>query len=412
MATLDIPRVTQVTPASAFRQMGWAFLFLGISIGPSFRLGHENFLIDLLPDFIGYLLIATAANRLVPLHPRARGVRNLGLLLTYLSIPTIIQYTVVTSQSGNITTWRAPLWPLSIIIGLFDLVLVWMLCGLVADLADRVGDVTIEQSAQVRRVVYILLKTLLTGGLVLLLVSPNPELILAGAIAGVVVGLLLLGLMMGLMRKAARMCEDWPASILPPAEARDYARPGGWVFRVLALGGVLLPVALAVGGFYYYHEWDQARAEAWRFGENGGSYSRVGDEFCDHLLAGRIDDAYEITTVDFKSHVSREQLAELARKYVGYKNLPRAGRRGGGDSMSGPAGGDRGSLQLQRVTKSEYITMWDGKTTQVTITICRDRDSILSPTPPPLRVDDFKVDEMVTPERLAPGFGRPGRRLP
>src|SRR5262245_46313260 len=112
MATLSVPPTSWTFPTGAFRQMGWAFLFLGISVGPSFRLGQENFLIDVLPDFVGYLMIATAANRLVPFHGRARGVRNLALLLTYLTIPTIIQYTVVTSQSGNLTTWKAPLWPL------------------------------------------------------------------------------------------------------------------------------------------------------------------------------------------------------------------------------------------------------------------------------------------------------------
>jgi hypothetical protein len=47
----------------------------------------ESFLIDALPDFIGYLMIATAANRLVPLHRLARGVRNLALVLSYLTIP-------------------------------------------------------------------------------------------------------------------------------------------------------------------------------------------------------------------------------------------------------------------------------------------------------------------------------------
>jgi hypothetical protein len=123
MATLHAPTTTQTFPAGAFRQMGWAFVFLGISIGPSFRLGPENFLIDVLPDFVGYLMIATAANRLVPFHRRARTVRNLALLLTYLTIPTIIQYTVVTSQSGNVTTWKAPLWPLAIILVPLELVL-------------------------------------------------------------------------------------------------------------------------------------------------------------------------------------------------------------------------------------------------------------------------------------------------
>src|SRR5262249_42441658 len=188
MATLNAPRTTPAFPAGAFHQIGWAFLFLGISIGPSFQLGHENFLIDVLPDFIGYLMIATAATGSLPFPRRARGVRNLALLLTYLAVPSVIRYTVVTSQSGNITTWTAPLWPLTVAVGLLDLVLVWGLCGLVADLARRAGDEATEQKAQARRVAYVLFKVLLTGGLVLVLVSPTRELIIGGAIAAVAGG--------------------------------------------------------------------------------------------------------------------------------------------------------------------------------------------------------------------------------
>ena len=55
MATLDAPGATIAYPSGAFRQAGWAFLFLGISVGPTLRLGNENFSIDLLPDFVGYL---------------------------------------------------------------------------------------------------------------------------------------------------------------------------------------------------------------------------------------------------------------------------------------------------------------------------------------------------------------------
>jgi hypothetical protein len=401
MSTLDASTRVPQYPDGAFRQIGWAFVFLGISIGPSFRLGNENFMIDLLPDFIGYLMIATAANRLISIHRRARGVRNLALLQTYLSIPTIIHYTVATSQSGNLTTWKVPLWPLGIVPGFLQLVLVWMLCDLVADLARRAGDVTTEQQARVRRVVYIFFAILLIGGVGLVLVSPNRELIIGGAVAVVAVGLILLGLMMGLMRRAERMCEQCLEVALPAAAEGEPARPGGWAYRLLVLGGVLLPVALAVGGYYYYVAWDEEREAEWNnFDESPKQ------KFCDHLLAGRIDEAYEITTVNFKSHVSREQLTELARKYVAYKKPPERGQTGGGSSNSGPAGGDRGSLDFQKMTHSEYITMWDGKTTQVTITIRRDPDSILLPKPPPVKVDEFKVEEKAAPERLAPGFGR------
>jgi len=400
MATLDAPRTTQTFPAGAFRQMGWAFLFLGISIGPSFRLGHESFLIDVLPDFIGYLMIATAANRLVPLHRRARGVRNLALFLSYLTIPTIVQYTVVTSQSGNITTWKAPLWPLAIVLGLFELVLVWMLCGLVAALARRAGDETTEQRARVRRVIYIFFKILLTGGLALVLVSPNRGLIIGGALAAVVVGLVLLGLMMGLMWRAERMCAERPEVAWTPTGLDDNARPGGWVFCLLALGGVLLPIALSVGSFWYYQEWREARDKAQA--SNSGPYPEyvpVRQAFYADLLAGRIDEAYESTTADFRTRISRERLAELARKYAAYVNRPERDR---GPSGVGSSGGFYDFL-----SEYEYAEVAQGKIVQVNLTIRRDRDSILLRRPPPLKVDDFNVEEKAAAEQQWPGFGRP-----
>jgi hypothetical protein len=400
MATLDAARTTWTFPAGAFRQIGWAFLFLGISIGPSFRLGHESFLIDVLPDFVGYLMIATAANRLVPLHRRARGVRNLALFLSYLSIPTIIQYTVVTSQSGNITTWKAPLWPLAIVLGLFELMLVWMLCGLVADLARRAGDETTEQRARVRRVLYIFFKILLTGGFALGLVSPNRDLIIGGAIAAVAIGLVLLCLMMGLMWRAERMCEERLQVAWTPTALGDNARPGGWVFRLLALGGVLLPIALAVGVFWYYQEWSEARNEA-RASNTGPypEYAPVRQAFYADLLAGRIDEAYESTTADFKTRISRERLAELAGKYAVYVNRPNRDR---GASGVGSSGGF-----YDYMTQYEYAEVANGRIAQVNLTIRRDRDSILLRMPPPVKVDDFNVEEKAAPEHPWPGFGRP-----
>jgi hypothetical protein len=55
----------------------------------------------------------------------------------------------------------------------------------------------------------------------------------------------------------------------------------------------------------------------------------------------------------------------------------------------------------------EYGEVEKGKIVQVTLTIRFDRDSILLRRPPPLKVDDFKVEEKAAPEGLWPGFGKP-----
>jgi hypothetical protein len=395
MPTLDAPPTTY--PVGAFRQAGWAFLFLGLTVGPAVRLGNENFVFDLLPDFVGYLMIAAAANRLVVVHRRARAVRNLALVSAFLAIPSVAQYTVVTPPAGGVTTWTAPLWPLTIVQGLLELALVWVLCGLVADLARRAGDEVTRRRAEARRGVYVALRVALTAAVGLGLLGRAgavPVLALAGA--GLVVGLLLMGLMMGLLFRADRRCRRWLELAPPPDEPMAAARPGGAGFRLLFLAGALLPVALAVGAFWYYLEWQEARDEARARTSSSAAYEPARAAFYGDLLAGRVDEAYESTTTDFKTRVSRAQFADLAARYVAFVNR--------GDDRGGAAGSGSGP---DYVTEYREKVGGDGTAVRATITIRRDRDSILTLTPPPLKVDEFRVEE--GPARQGPWFGgRPG----
>ena len=91
-------------PAGAFSQLGWAFLFLGLFAGPTLRLGNEVFLFDVLPDWVGYLLIAAGTNRLLGLAPALRAVRNLSLALAVLAIPLCVQYMVLSTTPGTVAT--------------------------------------------------------------------------------------------------------------------------------------------------------------------------------------------------------------------------------------------------------------------------------------------------------------------
>jgi hypothetical protein len=176
------------------------------------------------------------------------------------------------------------------------------------------------------------------------------------------------------------------------------ARPGGWIFRLLAIGGVILPIVLAVGAFYYYQEWQRVRDEEGRKASNSGYFSPARTEFCDHLRADRIEEAYASTTADFKTRISRERFGELARRYADYLKLleKRLAASGGGSTLG-----------HDFLSEREYAEAEKGRIVQVTLTIRRDRDSILLRTPPPVRVDDFSVEEKAEPERMWPPFGQP-----
>jgi hypothetical protein len=200
----------------------------------------------------------------------------------------------------------------------------------------------------------------------------------------------LLGLMMGLMWRAERMCEERPEVAWTTTGSDDSARPGGWVFGLLTLGGVILPIALLLGAFWYYQEWSEARNEA--KASNTGpypGYAPVRQAFYTDLLAGRIDEAYESTTADFKTRISRERLTELARKYAAYVNRPEPNR--------GPAGAGSSGGLYDFLSEYEYAEVAKGKIVQVNLTIRRDRDSILMRNPPTLKVDDFSVEEKAAP---------------
>src|SRR5215831_17724926 len=137
MLATELPDDAGRRYASGFARMFWAFLFLGISIRLTWTFGRQQFMIDLLPDFIGYLLIAAGADRLLGLHPKARGIRNLALVLTFLAMPDAVQYRIDLGQSGNVTYWITATLPLAIVTSILDIILVWKLCGLIADVAQQ-----------------------------------------------------------------------------------------------------------------------------------------------------------------------------------------------------------------------------------------------------------------------------------
>src|SRR5262249_766765 len=100
----------------------------------------------------------------------------------------------------------------------------------------------------------------------------------------------------------------------------------------------------------------------------------------------------------FKTRISRERFGELVRRYADYLKLreKRLGASGAGTT----SGNDF-------LSEREYAEVEKGRIVQVTLTIRRERDSILLRTPPPVRVDDFSVEEKAEPERMWPPLGQP-----
>src|SRR5207253_130932 len=119
-----------------------------------------------------YLLLAAGANKLLELHAKARGIRNLAMVLTFLSLPDAVQYRLDLEQSGTATYWITATLPLAFLTGILDIVLVWKLCGLIADMARQALVTRTERCALARRSYYLFLKLLLLVALGLVFVAP------------------------------------------------------------------------------------------------------------------------------------------------------------------------------------------------------------------------------------------------
>jgi hypothetical protein len=392
---MDLPaRAFHPAPAfaAAFGRLFWAFLFLGVTVGPTVTVGGDQFTIDLLPDFVGYLLIASAANRLLPLGPQARSIRNLALALNFLALPGCVQYHMDLAKAGDMISFLLPLFALGLVVAVLDMVLVWKLCGLVAALARDADARRTEASALSRRKLYVLGKALFAGLVLVALVSPG--LLVLAVVVALALGVTLMALLMGLMKQAQRIYLSGLVAV-PDAGPGAAAAPSRWTLVVGVLGA-LLPLLLAAGVLAYYVGWTNARDELRRT-EGSAAPRRVQQDFLAAISARRLEDAYGLTTAAYKARVSWERFVELAERYLAYRNRPNRTARGSGGGGSGG---------LDSFSEYEYGIDAEGRYTKVWVSVGRERDSIFSRRPPPLGVDDFTVEEGSRPNPTADPFGR------
>jgi hypothetical protein len=366
--------------ASGFRKMFWGFLFIGVSFRISITIGNERVAVDLLPDFIGYLLIAVGADRLLALHSSARWIRNLALLLSFLAIPECVEYYPTIHRVDGLFYAFSPYFAWGALVSVLDIVLVWKLCGLIADVTKDAVVVHTADCARTRRVLYIGLRLLAWGAIGLFYLVTSRFLLLTLAVA-LVLSVVMLCLMMGLMRQAERLAAaglvvDQP-SVVQPAS--------GITFRLLLLIAILLPVGLACASIYYYVTWDLARQELERRNPER-DYDRIIDEFLEEVEHDQLDVAYERMTPTLRERLSREQFEDLVRQNHALRKI-RQENQGAG------AGAGSGSIASSYASRSYTAKNPDGSHMTVTIIVRRPPDSLLQRLPPLPGVDEFSVQQ-------------------
>jgi hypothetical protein len=300
--------------ARAFSRIFWAFPFLAITAGPMISVGKEQIILDLLPDWLGFALIAWGAGRLMALHPGARMVRNLALVLNFLSIPLWVQYRRATGQAGNLTFWVMPLWPLASLVAVLGGFMSWKLCGIVADVAEWAGVDRTRRSAIARRGLGFIM-AVFTAALMYIL-QFQPQWIMPALVFYLLCGLIVTCLMMGLMKQAQRICLEYEFA---DVETSAKCKCPGLVSRLFAVARIVLPLGLAPVAIWYYNDWQDAWREARSHEVKGREHGKVAQAFRDHVKSNRLDEAYDLTTPNFNERQSRDDFKALIRRYDGLK---------------------------------------------------------------------------------------------
>ena len=149
--------------------------------------------------------------------------------------------------------------------------------------------------------------------------------------------------------------------------------------RPLVLGVVVAVVLVAgLGLLYYWLDWKRAR-EVLRGQEP--EYHKVHQAFMDHVEAGRVEDAYGLTTDSFRRRVSREEFDQRVRRYLDFEKRPKVWGASAGHS------GGHGWEKFERVLEDA-----DGNRLRKSVSLTHE-DGFFHRRPPPPRVDDFTVDE-------------------
>ncbi|MCP5559291.1 MAG: hypothetical protein H7A55_16210 [Verrucomicrobiaceae bacterium] len=126
---------SSTVPHRCYSRLFWGFIVVLVDIGVN--------RFDILPDFIGYWMISTAARDLSSVGPEFRAVRSLAGVLAALDI---IQLFSLSSPLGSM---------LGIVGILLSCALVWQLLGGVARDCFVHGHYDLVQSAHFRRSLYL-----------------------------------------------------------------------------------------------------------------------------------------------------------------------------------------------------------------------------------------------------------------
>ena len=175
-----------VPVSAALRRMGWGLLFELIDI--------RILAFDILPDFIGYILLATALSALGSLHAGFSRARWAAIAMIALTLPNVM----VESNAGFADM---PVLPLELhlygqaLLAVHVVMAYWMFDGL-RHIAVRAGDSGLQAAAELRMKLYMAVNFAQLAAYPFVLNAGDDRigLLLAAGVLAFIMELLLLGL--------------------------------------------------------------------------------------------------------------------------------------------------------------------------------------------------------------------------
>ena len=197
-----------------FRRIFWACLFIFIDV--------RALIPDLVPDFIGWILVASALNRMMKATEELRKVRNVAYMLSALTVFYLFFAMSPRSATdkGAFLRSLAAVEAVHTVIVILTVLVLWRVCGFVARVAQSARDQRLARDALFRRK---FLVGLMAADLVVpwslladrIRVALTPVILAMGLRVMFVLAVLLtvmMCLMMGLMKRAAHVCHGLGAA--------------------------------------------------------------------------------------------------------------------------------------------------------------------------------------------------------
>lgn len=160
------PTRRSATGALVMMLVAMVFLFVDVRIG-----GLEL----VLPDYVGYVLMAFAFNRLAPADKRFRRARLLAAVLVVVSLLTFFEKRAFLAEHGSITYTYNQFWPAEMSALVLDMAMIWLLARGLREVALRRARFSLAEPALVAGGMYAAVAAIRLAGMAVYLLVPQME---------------------------------------------------------------------------------------------------------------------------------------------------------------------------------------------------------------------------------------------